>query len=95
MAYHLIVTRDIKKQLIDLPGNVTAVARQSIADLPDTPRPERSKELDGHPGHYRLHIAGGYRLVWFIDDDAETVEIEYVGPKSPDLYAALDLDRTG
>jgi len=55
--------------------------------------PERSKELDGHPGHYRLHIAGGYRRVWLVDDDAETVEIEYIGLKSPGLYAARGLDR--
>jgi mRNA-degrading endonuclease RelE of RelBE toxin-antitoxin system len=60
MAYRLIVTGDIKKQLSGLPGNVRAIARQATAGLIDMPRPERSKELDGHPGHYRLHI-GGYR----------------------------------
>jgi hypothetical protein len=48
------LTRDIKRQLGDLPGNIKAMARQQIAGLIDNPHPPRSKELVGHVGHYRL-----------------------------------------
>ena len=91
MAYRLVVTQDIKKQLKDLPGNVRAIARQQIASLIVDPRPSRSKELDGHNGHYRLRLGTRYRLVWFVSDEDEIVEIEYVGPKAPDLYETLGL----
>jgi mRNA-degrading endonuclease RelE of RelBE toxin-antitoxin system len=81
-----------QKQLKDLPGNVKAIARQQIASLMTDPRPPRSKELEGHNGHYRLHLGRKYRLVWLILED-ELIEIEYVGPKSPDLYQTLNLAR--
>ena len=51
MPYRILLTRDIKGQLADLPGNIKAVARQQIADLANDPRPPRSKELAGHGGH--------------------------------------------
>jgi mRNA interferase RelE/StbE len=95
MPYRLIVTQDIKKQLRELPGNIRAIARQHIASLLIDPRPPRSKELEGHAGHYRLHLGVKYRLVWLVNDEDEFVELEYVGPKSPDLYQMLGLARPG
>jgi mRNA-degrading endonuclease RelE of RelBE toxin-antitoxin system len=94
MPYRILLTQDIKKQLKDLPGNIKAIARQQIASLMTDPRPPRSKELEGHNGHYRLHLDTKYRLVWLILEEDELIEIEYVGPKSPDLYEALNLART-
>lgn len=93
MAYRIIITSDIKRQLQLLPGHVKPIARQQIAALSSQPRPRRSKELTGHVGHYRLHIATHFRLVWFVDDTDAYVEIEYIGPKTPDLYGALGLAR--
>jgi len=54
MPYRILLTRDIKRQLQDLPGNIKALARQQIAHLVIDPYPSRSKELAGHTGHYRL-----------------------------------------
>ena len=93
MTTRILLTQDIKKQLQNLPGNIKAVARQQIAALVADPRPPRSKELDGHSGHFRLHIATKYRLVWLILEEDQIIEIEYVGPKSPDLYETLGLTR--
>ncbi len=95
MPYRLLLTRDVKNQLRDLPGNIKAIARQQIANLINDPRPSRSKELTGHSGHYRLHLSTKYRLVWQIREEEQVVEIEYVGPKSPDLYEKLGLGRPG
>ena len=93
MTYRIVISSDIKRQLQTLPGHIKPIARQRIAGLSANPRPPRSKELAGHSGHYRLHIATSYRLVWLVDDDDRFVEIAYVGPKTPDLYDTLGLAR--
>jgi mRNA-degrading endonuclease RelE of RelBE toxin-antitoxin system len=95
MAYRIIISSDIKRQIQALPGHIKPIARQRIAALSSNPRPPRSKELDGHAGHYRSHIATNYRLVWLVNDEDLYVEIEYIGPKTPDLYDTLDLARPG
>jgi mRNA-degrading endonuclease RelE of RelBE toxin-antitoxin system len=93
MPYQLILTGDIKRQLGDLPGHIKTMARQQMAVLITDPRPPRSKELDGHVGHYRLWLGPKYRLVWYVREDEQAVEVEYIGPKSPELYKKLGLGR--
>lgn len=93
MSYRILITRDIKKQIQDLPGNVKTVARKQIAGLAQNPRPSGSKELDGHPGHFRLWLGAKYRLVWQVVEEETLIEIEYVGPKAPELYKKLGLKR--
>jgi mRNA-degrading endonuclease RelE of RelBE toxin-antitoxin system len=93
MPYRLIIARDVRRQIDELPGNIKAIARQQIGNLIINPRPPRSKELDGHPGHYRLHLTVKYRLIWKIVEEDQLIEIEYVGPKPPDLYDRLGLAR--
>ncbi len=93
MAYRILITRDIKKQIQELPGNIKATARKRIAGLAENPRPSESKELEGHAGYFRLWLGAKYRLVWQIDEDQKSVEIDYVGPKAPDLYDKLNLSR--
>jgi hypothetical protein len=61
--------------------------------LTETPRPTRAKELDEQPGYYRLWLPREHRLVWQVLDEEEIVDLLYVGPKSPDLYQRLGLER--
>ncbi|MBI1879566.1 MAG: type II toxin-antitoxin system mRNA interferase toxin, RelE/StbE family [Chloroflexi bacterium] len=93
MPYEIIYDKAIRNQLRDLPGHIKAIAKQQIANLSDNPRPPGSKELTGHPNYYRLWLGTNYRLVWHIFDDEQVIEIEYVGPKPPDLYDRLGLAR--
>ncbi len=93
MSYKIIFTRAIRRQIAKLPGHIKAIAKRRIAGLSDEPRPPRSKELEGRPGYYRLWLGTRYRLVWHVLDEEQMVEIEYVGPKSPDLYDWLGLSR--
>lgn len=93
MAYRLIITQDIKKQIADLPGHIKAIARQQIARLAMEPRPLHSKELERHAGHYRLHLGNDYRLIWLVNAEDQFVEVEYVGYKLPNLYAKLGFGR--
>jgi mRNA interferase RelE/StbE len=93
MPYRITYSPSVRRQIDGLPGHIKAIARQVIALLADDPRPSGSKQLDGHPNHYRLWLGRRYRLVWRIIDEEEFVEIKYVGPKPPDLYEQLGLGR--
>jgi len=93
MPYRILITQDIKKQIGDLPGNMRTIARQAIANLANNPRPSQSKELAGHPEHYRMHISNKYRLVSRVFENENLIEVEYIGVESPGLYKSLGLDR--
>jgi hypothetical protein len=62
-----VLLEKLEQAIRELPP-ARRVARERIAGLASEPRPSRSKELDGHPGYYCLHIATTYRLVWLVDD---------------------------
>lgn len=93
MAYRIAFSRAVRRQIADLPGYIKAVAKQEIADLSIDPRSPGSKELVGHADYFRLWLGADYHLVWHVFEDEQMVEIEYVGPKTPDLYERLDLGR--
>jgi mRNA-degrading endonuclease RelE of RelBE toxin-antitoxin system len=94
MAYRLRYDRRFVQQLMALPGDVRSIARRIVTELAETPRPARAKELDEHPGYYRLWLPRDYRLVWQVLDEEGIIDLLYVGPKSPDLYHRLGLDRS-
>lgn len=93
MNYRIRASNTIRKQLRKLPGNVRNLARQRMLSLSRQPRPEDARELQEHPGYYRIWISGRFRLIWHVIDDEEIVDILYLGPKSSDLYERLDLGR--
>ena len=93
MAYRLRYDRGFMQQLIALPGDVRSIARQTVMALAGNPRSAHAKELDEHPGYYRLWLPREHRLVWQVLDDEEIVDLLYVGPKLPDLYERLGLER--
>jgi mRNA-degrading endonuclease RelE of RelBE toxin-antitoxin system len=93
MAYRLRYDRGFMQQLTALPGDVRSIARRTAMELAENPRPARAKELAEHPGYYRLWLPRDHRLVWQVLDEEEIVDLLYVGPKRPDLYRRLGLDR--
>jgi mRNA interferase RelE/StbE len=93
MMYKLVITREVSQQIRGLPGYIRAIAKQQIADLSKDPRPAQSKQLTGYPNHYRVWLDKKYRLIWHVMDDERLVEFDYVGLKTPDLYARLGLGR--
>lgn len=94
MPYQIAYTPVVKRQIDNLPGHIKSLARQEIAALSRNPRPARSRELKGHPGHFRLWLGRRYRLVWRIVEADQVVELKYVGFKPPDLYEQLGLGRS-
>jgi mRNA-degrading endonuclease RelE of RelBE toxin-antitoxin system len=93
MPYRLRYDSRFMHQLERLPGSVRSVARKQIGSLADEPRQAQAKELDRHPSYYRLWIQRDYRLVYQVDDEARVVDLLFIGPKSPDLYERLGLER--
>ena len=93
MAYRIAFSGEVRRQIGSLPGHIKAMAKLEIAGLSDNPRPPQGKELTGHLTYFRLWLGQDYRLVWHVLDEEQTVEIEYVGYKTPDLYGRLGLAR--
>jgi mRNA-degrading endonuclease RelE of RelBE toxin-antitoxin system len=63
MAYRLRSDRRFIRQLETLPGDIRGLARRQVKSLTEDPRPSRAKELDEHPGYFRLWLPRDYRLV--------------------------------
>lgn len=93
MSYRLRYDRRFMQQLEALSGDLRSIARKQIKALSDDPRPSQTKELDSHPGYYRLWLPRGHRLVYQVLEDEKIVDLLYVGPKFPDLYESLGLGR--
>lgn len=55
-----------------------------IQDLASNPRPRGSEKLAGYSDRYRIR-QGNYRIIYFIDDDAQEVTIYKVGDRK-DVY---------
>jgi len=94
MSYRLRYDRRFRRLLKALPGDVRGIARKTVQQLAQEPRPGRAKELDDHPGFYRLWLPRNHRLVWHVLDDEQIVDLLYIGPKSLDLYRRLGLGKT-
>jgi mRNA-degrading endonuclease RelE of RelBE toxin-antitoxin system len=93
MGYRLRYDRRFMRLLEALPGDVRSVARRRVKALAHDPYPSGVKELDEHPGYYRLWLPRGCRLVYEVIEAERIIDLLYVGPKSPDLYEKLGLGR--
>ena len=93
MIYRLRYNRRFRQQLDALPGDVRAVARQTIMDLTREPRPRGAKELDNHPGFWRVWLPRNHRPVWHVLEEDQIINLLYIGPKSPDLYEQIGLGK--
>jgi mRNA interferase RelE/StbE len=67
-----------------LPGPVQGRLLPAIADLANDPRPPGSRTLTGETDLYRIRV-GDYRVVYAVDDAAQTVTVVKVGHRS-DIY---------
>jgi mRNA interferase RelE/StbE len=75
---------DVFKQLQQLPRSVFAAALRAIVALANNPRPVGAVKLVGGENDRRVRI-GEYRIVYEVDDQAETVTVFRVAHRS-DVY---------
>jgi mRNA interferase RelE/StbE len=83
MSYDILIRRRAKKDLAQLSRDDYERAKESIGNLSDNPRPPGSKKLSGRDG-WRIR-AGDYRVIYEIDDPAQTVTVLHVGHRR-DIY---------
>jgi len=60
-SYRIRASKTIRKQLGQLSGNVRNLVRQRMLSLSRQPRPDDARELQRHPGYYRIWISGRFR----------------------------------
>ncbi|MBI2872762.1 MAG: type II toxin-antitoxin system RelE/ParE family toxin [Chloroflexi bacterium] len=86
MAYRLVVRPRAARQLGHLPVQEQARLAQAIEALAATPRPRGVEKLRG-AYLWRIRV-GEYRVVYAIDDTAQTVTVARVGHRR-DVYRGL------
>lgn len=74
MAYTIIVSKTVQKQIRGLPNNVRNRVLEKIKVLGEEPRPANTVKLKGFEQEYRLRI-GDYRLRYEIDDSNQVVKL--------------------
>lgn len=82
-GYTILILRRAQKELAQLPGNAYERVRDAIRALGQNPRPPGCLKLRGREG-WRIRV-GDYRVVYEIDDQAQTVTILHVGHRR-DVY---------
>lgn len=75
---------DVLEQLQRLPRDIVGRALTTIVALAAEPRPPGAKRLVGLRDDWRVRF-GQYRIVYEIDDEADTITI-YVVAKRSDAY---------
>ena len=90
MAYQIRYTEAAKRDLRTLPGNYRQRVHRLIESLPATPRPRSAKELRDRPNRFRIRV-NGWRLVYRIDEDEETILVLRVRRKAgPATYEDIE-----
>ncbi len=81
--YSLLILPSAQKELAHLPDREFERVRDAISDLSETPRPPGCLKLSGRDG-WRIRV-GDYRVVYEIDDKAQTIIVQHVGHRR-DVY---------
>ena len=81
--YNVLIKRSAAKELEGLPPKIRRQVAAKVAGLAVTPRPQGVEKLSGHE-KYRTR-QGDYRVLYSIDDTAETVMVVKIGHRR-DVY---------
>jgi len=85
VAYRIVIGRSAEKEIRKLPSSVLKRVVNAISQLSETPRPEGCKKLKGSDEElWRIRI-GDYRVLYFIEDEIQLVDIQRVRHRK-DVY---------
>ena len=76
-SYKVLIKRSAAKELEGLPPKIRRQVAAKVAGLAVTPRPPGGERLSGQE-KYRIR-QGDYRVLYAIDDRAETVTVVTIG----------------
>ncbi|MGI8586520.1 MAG: type II toxin-antitoxin system RelE family toxin [Chloroflexia bacterium] len=83
MSYAVQVSSHAGRSLAKAPVAVQSAIRPALVGLAADSRPPGCQKLQGRPG-WRIRV-GRWRIIYAIDDPAQTVTILEIGPR-PDVY---------
>ena len=87
MAYRIEIRPAAQKQMLSLPKGAKVGLARAIDRLSDAPRPPRVKKL-ADSRLWRVRV-GQYRIVYAIDDKAQSVTIVRIARRKEDTYKGL------
>jgi mRNA interferase RelE/StbE len=77
LKYSIEIKHSAQKELDALDDTLFARIDTKIVALSSSPRPAGCRKLKGYKDHWRIRI-GDYRVIYILDDDAQTVTITHV-----------------
>lgn len=82
MSWSVKFTKSSDAEIDGLPENVRQEAYEAIADVGEDPYLDGSIELDGYPGHRRIHFyRGRYRIVYMVSEKQRRVIVTRIRPR--------------
>jgi mRNA interferase RelE/StbE len=93
MPYRLLRSKNVKRQIDNLPGNIRQRVKRILKSLEADPRPPFAELLHReYAGRYKIKF-GEYRIVYRVDDERQLVIVQKVGKKAgPEFYQDLEDD---
>jgi mRNA-degrading endonuclease RelE of RelBE toxin-antitoxin system len=89
VSYRIELAPTVAKELLALPGHVSAQARLLLRALVEDPRPARAKELRDKPNICRIWLAARWRIAYEVDDAEQRIRILRIRPKTQIDYDSL------
>lgn len=87
--YHVdLASSRVEHALDDLPSTVQDRVLRVIGNLAANPRPRRARKVRGTTDLYRIRI-GGYRVIYWIDDQQRVVVITKIAKRDESTYRRL------
>jgi mRNA interferase RelE/StbE len=74
MAYIVIISKSVQKQILQLPASIRLKVQEKILALKSEPRPPGVVKMKGYGNQYRLRV-GDYRIRYEIFDEELKVQI--------------------
>lgn len=89
MRYQLDVPEQVRRTLRELPVRLRNDILDILLDLRDEPQPPDSQPLQRElSGLYRIRV-DGWRIIYAIDVDTQTIRIESIRPRNEQTYLNL------
>lgn len=88
MPYEVLVHREARKALLELPSEVYPRVYQELVQLEHQPRSVRAAKLKGREDIWRVRV-GRYRVIYHIDDPGQTVTVLRITLRTERTYRGL------
>ena len=86
MSYAVWVDPRLERKIARFPKDVLQSIDEALRDLRDTPRPPRCRRVHGIPNAWRIVVRKDYRILYFVDDETQRVQVYEITRREKDTY---------